>query len=63
MPGRPDFNLEFARTVEGPDSGEKRIAAGAEPATSSPETSAAFLRKESERLGRLLKSAGVASTQ
>jgi tripartite-type tricarboxylate transporter receptor subunit TctC len=38
---------------------EKLIAAGAEPAMSSPEEFSAFLARESARLAKLLKEAGV----
>ena len=57
------INQEFAKTVNAPDMRERLLAAGAEPAMSSPENFAAFLRKESERLDKLLKDAGVRSTQ
>ena len=39
---------------------EKLLAAGAEPAMSWPENFTAVLRRESERLAKLLKDAGVA---
>ena len=57
------LNQEFARTVNAPDIRERLLVAGAEPAMSSPEGFSAFLRKESERLGKLLKDTGVRSTQ
>ncbi|HKA43160.1 MAG TPA: tripartite tricarboxylate transporter substrate-binding protein [Burkholderiales bacterium] len=57
------INQEFAKTVNAPDMRERLLAAGAEPAMSSPEGFAAFLRRESERIGKLLKDAGVQSTQ
>ena len=57
------INEVFAKTVNAPDVRERLLAAGAEPAMSSPEAFAAFLRKESDRLGKLLKDAGVGSTQ
>ena len=57
------LNAEFAKTVNAPDIRERLLAAGAEPAMSSPEEFTAFLRKESERLGKLLKETGVRSTQ
>ena len=53
------INREFARTVNAPDVREKLLAAGAEPAMSSPEEFRAFLARESERLAKLLKDAGV----
>ena len=67
-PGTPKaiiarINREFAKTVNAPDMRERLLAAGAEPAMSSPEDFAAFLRRESERLGKLLKDAGVAAPQ
>jgi tripartite-type tricarboxylate transporter receptor subunit TctC len=57
------INQEFAKTVNAPDIRERLLVAGAEPAMSSPEAFTAFLRKESERLEKLLKDAGVRSTQ
>jgi tripartite-type tricarboxylate transporter receptor subunit TctC len=57
------INREFAKTVNAPDMRERLLAAGVEPAMSSPEAFAAFLRKETDRLGKLLKDSGVASTQ
>jgi tripartite-type tricarboxylate transporter receptor subunit TctC len=57
------INREFAKTVNAPDTREKLLAAGAEPAMSSPEDFTAFLRRESGRLGKLLKDAGVAAPQ
>jgi len=57
------INQEFAKTVNAPDIRERLLAAGAEPAMSSPEAFSAFLHKESEKLRRLLKDAGVKSTQ
>jgi tripartite-type tricarboxylate transporter receptor subunit TctC len=67
-PGMPKaiiarINREFAKTVNAPDTREKLLAAGAEPAMSSPEDFTAFLRRESGRLGKLLKDAGVAAPQ
>jgi len=53
------INQEFRRTVDAPDVKEKLLAAGAEPSMSSPEEFGAFLRRESERLGKLLRNAGV----
>ena len=53
------INQEFAKTVNAPDMRDRLLAAGAEPAMSSPESFTAFLRRESERLGKLLKDAGV----
>ncbi len=50
---------EFARVVNAPDMREKLIAAGAEPAMSTPEEFRAFLHRESARLGKLLADAGV----
>jgi tripartite-type tricarboxylate transporter receptor subunit TctC len=63
-PGTPKaivarINQEFAKTINAPDIREKLLVTGAEPAMSSPEGFTAFLRKESERLGKLLKDAGV----
>ena len=57
------INQAFAKAVDAPDLRERLLAAGAEPAMSSPEAFTAFLRKESERLGKLLKDTGVKSTQ
>lgn len=53
------INQEFAKVVNAPDMREKLIAAGAEPAMSSPEEFRAFLARESARLGKLLADAGV----
>ncbi len=55
------INQEFAKTVNAPDMRERLLSAGAEPAMSSPEDFSAFLRKESERLGKLLKDADLST--
>jgi tripartite-type tricarboxylate transporter receptor subunit TctC len=57
------LNQEFARTVNATDMREKLIAAGAEPAMTSPEEFRAFLARESARLGKVLKDAGVTASQ
>jgi tripartite-type tricarboxylate transporter receptor subunit TctC len=57
------INQAFAKTVNAPDVRERLLAAGAEPAMSSPEEFAVFLRAVSERLGKLLKDAGVGPAQ
>ena len=57
------INQAFAKAVNTPEIRERLLAAGAEPAMSSPEAFTAFLNKESERLGKLLKDTGVKSTQ
>lgn len=53
------LHQEFSRTVNAPDMREKLMTAGAEPAMSSPEEFTAFLNRESARLAKLLKDAGV----
>jgi tripartite-type tricarboxylate transporter receptor subunit TctC len=59
-PGTPKaivtrINREFEKAVKAPDMRERLLAAGAEPAMSSPKAFTAFLRRASERLGKLLE--------
>ena len=63
-PGTPKpivarINEAFSRTVSSPDIKERLLAAGAEPAMTSPEDFRAFLDREGRRLGRLLEDANV----
>jgi len=53
------IHQEFARVVNAPDMRAKLLAAGAEPAMTTPEEFRAFLARESARLGKLLADAGV----
>jgi tripartite-type tricarboxylate transporter receptor subunit TctC len=67
-PGTPKaiiarINQEFGKAVNAPDIRERLLAAGAEPVMSTPEAFTAFLNKQSEKLGKLLKDTGVKSVQ
>jgi tripartite-type tricarboxylate transporter receptor subunit TctC len=53
------LHKEFARTVNAPDMRERLIKVGVEPAMSSPEEFREFLRKESQRMGAVLKDAHI----
>ncbi|MFZ9529882.1 MAG: tripartite tricarboxylate transporter substrate-binding protein, partial [Burkholderiales bacterium] len=53
------LHKEFAGTVNAPDMRERLIKVGVEPAMSSPEEFREFLRKESQRMGAVLKDAHI----
>ena len=50
---------EFARTVNAPDMRDRLIRVGVEPAMSTPEEFRNFLNLESQRMGKVLREAGI----
>jgi tripartite-type tricarboxylate transporter receptor subunit TctC len=53
------LNSEFVKALEQPEVKSSLLAEGAEPAGGSPERFAAHIRAEKERLGKLIRDAGI----
>ncbi|HKW39043.1 MAG TPA: tripartite tricarboxylate transporter substrate binding protein [Burkholderiales bacterium] len=53
------LNAESVRAVNAPDMRERLAALGGEPMSGSPEDTAAFLRKEYEQWGKVIREAGI----
>ena len=53
------LNAETAKIMQTPDTRERLLAVGGEPATSTPEQAAEFLRAESARWGKVVRDAGI----
>lgn len=56
------LNREFTKVVSMPDIRERMLGVGVEPAPSTPAEFSAFLNKETERFSKVLKDAGVKTT-
>ena len=66
-PGTPQaiitrLNREFTRLLAMPDVRERMLGVGVDPASSTPAEFGLFLKKESERWGKVMKDAGVKTT-
>ena len=53
------LNAESVRAMYAPDTRERLAALGGEPVSGSPEDAAAFLRKENEQWGKVIREAGI----
>ena len=53
------LNLEIRNALSAPDVKERAVSAGAEPAPTSPEAFAAYIREETKKWGEVVRSAGV----
>ena len=53
------LNAESMKAMRAPDLRERLTALGGEPASGSPEETAAFLRREYEQWGRVIREAGI----
>jgi tripartite-type tricarboxylate transporter receptor subunit TctC len=53
------LNTEIVRILGLPDVKEKFVAAGLDPMTNTPSEFAAYIRKESERWGKVIKETGI----
>ena len=53
------LNTEFTKTLKSPDVREKFAGAGVEPATSTPEEFASFIKSETVRYGKVIKATGI----
>jgi tripartite-type tricarboxylate transporter receptor subunit TctC len=53
------LNAESMKAMHAPDLRERLEALGGEPASGSPEESAAFLKREYEQWGRVIREAGI----
>ena len=53
------LNLESMKAMHSPDLRERLEALGGEPASGSPEETAAFLKREYEQWGRVIREAGI----
>jgi tripartite-type tricarboxylate transporter receptor subunit TctC len=53
------LNLEIRNALLAPDVKERAIAAGAEPAPSTPEEFAAYIHEETKKWGEVVRTAGV----
>jgi len=53
------LNAEIGSALSAADVKERALAAGAEPAPSSPEQFAAYIREETKKWGEVVKSAGI----
>lgn len=53
------LNAESVRAMHAPDTRERLAALGGEPVSGSPEDAAAFLRKEYEQWGKVIREAGI----
>ena len=53
------LNLEIARALARADVKEKFLAIGVEAVSSTPEVLAALIKSEMDRMGRLIKAAGI----
>jgi tripartite-type tricarboxylate transporter receptor subunit TctC len=53
------LNLEIRNALGAPDVKERAVSAGAEPAPSSPEAFAAYIREETKKWGEVVRTAGV----
>ena len=53
------LNLEIRNALSAPDVKERALSAGAEPAPSTPEDFAAYIREETKKWGEVVRTAGV----
>jgi len=53
------LNAEAVKAMNAPDLRERLAAIGSEPGSGSPEDTAAFLRRESEQWGKVIREAGI----
>ncbi len=53
------LNAEAVRAMNAPDTRERLAGLGGEPASGSPEDTAAFLRREYDRWGKVIREAGI----
>ena len=53
------LNMEAAKVMQMPETRERFLAVGGEPATGTPEQAAEFLREEFTRWGRVVRDAGI----
>jgi tripartite-type tricarboxylate transporter receptor subunit TctC len=53
------LNLEAVKAMNAPDLRERLAAIGSEPGSGSPEDAAAFLRREYEQWGKVIREAGI----
>jgi tripartite-type tricarboxylate transporter receptor subunit TctC len=53
------LNAEIGNALAAPDVKERALSAGAEPAPSSPEEFAAYIREETKKWGEVVRTAGI----
>ena len=53
------LNAEIVKIAQSPDIGKRLVELGAEPRGSSPEEFAALIKRDSDRWGEVIRSAGI----